>query len=191
MLFAIFFMLFVTSRYPFMKCDCDLKKLEEAIVPAVVPEAPPKELEIIYAGQSITCGQEVNINITKKTPVVKYDAVTIDFYTLVMIDLDAPDPHRPVFAQFLHWLVVDIPGNQVSKGKPKKDYMAPSPPPYSAPHRYVFLVFRQKNYFFGTTFMEGKGRSRFSVANMLKELEFTDLVAGNFFYTHSEVLMQY
>lgn len=189
---VILFILLLSSRCPLFKSDCDLEKFKKAnIVPAIVPEIPAKDLKVIYGNHSITCGEDINITIAKEAPVVKFDASNIEFYTLVMIDPDAPDPHRPVFSQFLQWLVVDIPGDHVSKGKPLKMYMPPSPPVYSAPHRYIFLVFQQPNYFFGTTFMSGKGRSRFSVANMLKELEHTDLVAGNFFYAHSEEIFHY
>nr|QLM02170.1 flowering locus T 1A_2 [Maxillaria aurea] len=31
------------------------------------------------------------------------------FYTLIMVDLDAPNPSNPTLREYLHWMVTDIP----------------------------------------------------------------------------------
>ncbi|KFM79916.1 Protein D1, partial [Stegodyphus mimosarum] len=102
-----------------------------------------------------------------------------------MIDPDAPDPHKPVYAQFLHWLTVNIPGTKISEGKDLMEYMHPSPPSYSDAHRYIFLIYHQPSYIFSPSYMDGKRRSKFNMTHMVSELELDGPEAGNFFYTRS------
>ncbi|GAQ88850.1 hypothetical protein KFL_004640070 [Klebsormidium nitens] len=45
-------------------------------------------------------------------------------FTLVMTDPDAPSPAEPRFAEFLHWMVANIPGTAATDGKPGRH-----PPP--------------------------------------------------------------
>lgn len=40
-------------------------------------------------------------------------------FSLVMTDPDAPSPSDPNFAEFLHWMVVNIPGSAATDGKRK------------------------------------------------------------------------
>jgi phosphatidylethanolamine-binding protein (PEBP) family uncharacterized protein len=41
--------------------------------------------------------------------------------------------------------VTNIPGSQVDKGTVLAPYMGPAPPPGTGHHRYVFVVFKQKD----------------------------------------------
>ena len=49
----------------------------------------------------------------------------------------------PILAEYLHWLVVNIPGNQVGLGQELQSYAGPTPPPDTGIHRYIFLVYCQ------------------------------------------------
>jgi len=65
-----------------------------------------------------------------------------------MVDPDAPSRDNPTAAQWLHWLVVNIPGSDlkagdVSLGKVLMQHNGPSPPQNSGPHRYVFVLYDQ------------------------------------------------
>ncbi|GIY38926.1 OV-16 antigen [Caerostris extrusa] len=103
----------------------------------------------------VECSNEIKRNWTEYQPYIHYDSKPTDFYTLVMFDPDAPDPQKPVFSHFLHWLVMNIPGTNLHSGKVIIDYMRPSPPPYSNAHRYILLVYQQPSYFFSpATWME-------------------------------------
>lgn len=55
----------------------------------------------------------------KNQPHVHWDADQNSFYTLLMIDPDAPTRQSPKFKEWQHWLVVNIPGNNVSQGDEK------------------------------------------------------------------------
>nr|XP_016455132.1 PREDICTED: protein HEADING DATE 3A-like [Nicotiana tabacum]AFY06688.1 flowering locus T-like protein FT2 [Nicotiana tabacum] len=64
------------------------------------------------------------------------------FYTLVMVDPDAPTPSNPNLREYLHWLVTDIPattganfGNEIIRYE--------SPRPSLGIHRYIFVLFQQ------------------------------------------------
>ena len=51
-------------------------------------------------------------------PFVKWDADPNAFYTLLMTDPDAhmPDSDKSRNHEWLHWLIVNIPGNAVEQG---------------------------------------------------------------------------
>ncbi|KAK8914574.1 Protein HEADING DATE 3A [Platanthera zijinensis] len=64
------------------------------------------------------------------------------FYTLVMVDPDAPTPSDPTLREYLHWLVTDIPGSTgASFGQEVTCYE--SPRPNYGIHRFVFVLFEQ------------------------------------------------
>jgi phosphatidylethanolamine-binding protein len=60
-----------------------------------------------------------------------------------MTDPDAPSRENPKFREWHHWLVVNIPENNVSEGEIKSGYVGSGPPKGSSLHRYVFLVYKQ------------------------------------------------
>eukprot|EP00057_Strongylocentrotus_purpuratus_P022536 XP_011677010.1 PREDICTED: protein MOTHER of FT and TF 1 [Strongylocentrotus purpuratus] len=69
------------------------------------------------------------------------------FYSVLMIDPDAPSPSNPTAAPWLHWLVVNINGETLRSAdhgvgdKTVTEYAPPTPP--SGIHRYILLLFRQ------------------------------------------------
>ncbi|KAL3578946.1 hypothetical protein D5086_020450 [Populus alba] len=64
------------------------------------------------------------------------------FYTLVMVDPDAPSPSNPNLREYLHWLVTDIPATTGANfGQEVVCYE--SPRPTAGIHRFVFVLFRQ------------------------------------------------
>ena len=68
-------------------------------------------------------------------------------YALTMTDPDAPNREAPTQADWLHWLIVDIPVHdqtlRVDQGKTLMPFAGPSPPPGSGPHRYYTRVWQQ------------------------------------------------
>ncbi|KAI3867859.1 hypothetical protein MKX03_031318 [Papaver bracteatum] len=101
------------------------------------------EIGIAYTSRKITSGCEL-----KPSAVVDHPRVEIGgddmrtFYTLVMVDPDAPSPSDPSSREYLHWLVTDIPGTTgATYGHEIVTYKAPMPT--VGIHRYVFVLFRQ------------------------------------------------
>ena len=59
--------------------------------------------------------------------------------SLITADPDAPSRADPKWGEWRHWLVVNIPGCEVSKGEALSIYIGSGPPQGTGLHRYVFL----------------------------------------------------
>jgi hypothetical protein len=72
-------------------------------------------------------------------------------YMVVGLDLDAPFPSFSVLGPALHWIQPGLTAgsdNKLTSNEPfVANYIGPAPPPKSAPHRYVFILFEQPNGF--------------------------------------------
>lgn len=64
----------------------------------------------------------------KTAPNVHWDADPNEYYTLIMTDPDAPSRESPKFREWHHWLVVNIPGNNIGQGEEKTGYFGAAPP---------------------------------------------------------------
>ncbi|XP_073314029.1 protein MOTHER of FT and TFL1-like [Primulina huaijiensis] len=103
---------------------------------------PLAELVVRYGATQISNGCEIKPPMGDERPTVHIRGSS-NYYSLVMVDPDAPNPSEPTFREWLHWLVVDIPGgSDASKGKEVMPYMGPQPP--VGTHRYVFAAFQQQ-----------------------------------------------
>ena len=54
-------------------------------------------------------------------------------------DPDAPSRQDPKWAEWRHWLVVNIPGTAVAQGEAISTYVGAGPPKVTGLHRYIFL----------------------------------------------------
>ena len=54
-------------------------------------------------------------------------------------DPDAPSRDDPKYREWRHWVVMNIPGNRVSAGETRSEYIGAGPPKGTGLHRYVFL----------------------------------------------------
>lgn len=82
-----------------------------------------------------------------------YSIVTVplffcSFYYLLFlhfgycIDPDVP-MRRGYNREFRHWIVGNIPEENVAKGEVLAEYVGPAPPKDTGKHRYVFLLYKQ------------------------------------------------
>ncbi len=91
-----------------------------------------------YAGREAANNLRRRAN-TLRAPDIRMDEAQPDkLYTLVIWDPDAP--HKP---SFLHWLVTNIPGGDISRGTVVQTYHPPSPPAGSGEHRYYVGLYEQ------------------------------------------------
>lgn len=60
----------------------------------------------------------------------------------MLVDPDAPAPTTPRYRSWLHWLIINIPSNDVARGEVVQDYMPPEPA--KGKHRYLWLLFKQR-----------------------------------------------
>nr|QVX19914.1 mother of FT [Anemia villosa] len=125
------------------------------------------DMTVSYGGRQVSNGCELKPSATAERPCVRlsiaatpasvgakfshhhhhtYDPDT--YFTLVMVDPDAPSPSEPTMREWLHWIVTDIPATQgtvISSDGIKGNEMVPyeGPRPTVGIHRYVLVLFRQ------------------------------------------------
>ncbi|KAJ0962809.1 hypothetical protein J5N97_027931 [Dioscorea zingiberensis] len=104
---------------------------------------PKTNMSVNYGLKHVSNGCDVKPSLASSTPSVDISARPTDLFTLVMTDPDAPSPSDPTMREWIHWLVVNVPGGtDISQGDEVVPYMGPRPP--VGIHRYVFVLFQQK-----------------------------------------------
>ena len=97
------------------------------------------ELELYYNNKIIKNNDFLTPNETKEEPIIKYKYVPTKKYILIMYDPDA------VKGTYIHWLIINIKGDNISNGKTILQYNGPAPPHGSGEHRYIFEIYEQNN----------------------------------------------
>jgi len=119
---------------------------QHGILPDVVRKAPQQALEVRYGTQRLDFGNQLTPTQVKSPPtLIRWQAIPSSFYTLIFADPDVPSRQNPLFRECEHWLVVNIPGNQVARGETLAEYMSSGPDLGTGLHRYTYLVYRQPN----------------------------------------------
>ncbi|KAK0643784.1 phosphatidylethanolamine-binding protein [Cercophora newfieldiana] len=131
----------------------------------------------------------------------------VPHYLVAGLDLDPPFPSFPVMGPLLHSLQADMTlatgemgadeefirlQGRSREGEEVAGYMGPAPPPWSGPHRYVFVVWEQPKGVDGGKIreelglQEGEGvgmvgRLRWDLEGFERRLGLGRVVAGNYF----------
>ncbi|KAG9249546.1 phosphatidylethanolamine-binding protein [Emericellopsis atlantica] len=135
------------------------KSLAEAgLVPgpaaSLVPEdfSPSTQLAIKFGDRLIELGTFFRASECKAAPSVSFapeaNSTESSTYMLLLIDPDAPTPDDPKFAFWRHWVVSGLRPDAApasNEGSPSvlTEFLGPGPKDESAPHRYLFLLFRE------------------------------------------------
>ncbi|XP_018566689.1 phosphatidylethanolamine-binding protein homolog F40A3.3 isoform X1 [Anoplophora glabripennis] len=174
---------FFTSRF----FSSAVKSMEQhEVVPDVIDVAPKQLVEVKYpSGVTVNLGNVLTPTQVKDQPNVSWEADNNSFYTLCMTDPDAPSRQQPKFREWHHWLVSNIPGNDVSKGEVLSEYVGSGPPPNTGLHRYVFLVYKQSTKLNfdekRLTNRSGDNRGCFSIKKFAEKYKLGLPVAGNLY----------
>ncbi|XP_016472793.1 protein VERNALIZATION 3-like [Nicotiana tabacum] len=101
------------------------------------------DLRVVYSSRQVINGCDLRPSQVIHQPRIEIGgADDCTFYTLVMVDPDAPTPTNPNMREYLHWLVTDIPATTgVNFGNEVVSYE--SPMPTTGIHRFVFVLFLQ------------------------------------------------
>ncbi|XP_047538584.1 protein D3-like [Vanessa atalanta] len=114
---------------------------EYNIVPDVIPRAPPCLVKVKYpSGVEVYLGKELTPTQVKDEPFVTWNAKSDSYYVLVMVD--ATNIENRIKREVQHWLVGNIPGNNVTSGETISEYIGSAPLPRDR-NIYVFLVYQQ------------------------------------------------
>ncbi|KAK7864799.1 hypothetical protein R5R35_012287 [Gryllus longicercus] len=156
------------------------------VVPDVIDKAPEEVAKVSYpSGVNVDKGNELTPTQVKDIPTVTWTAQDDALYTLCMTDPDAPSRNEPKFREWHHWLVVNIPGNNIAQGETLSEYVGSGPPNGTGLHRYVFLVYKQKGKITADeprlTNRSGDNRGKFSIRKFAAKYGLGDPVAGNLY----------
>ncbi|KAM8796996.1 large ribosomal subunit protein mL38 [Eudromia elegans] len=89
----------------------------------------------VYHGNMVTPSE------ASSPPEVSYEVDKGSLWTLLLTN---PDGHlRETDTEYLHWLVTNIPGNDIKSGKEICHYLPPFPARGTGYHRFIFLLFKQ------------------------------------------------
>lgn len=135
----------------------------------------------------VKLGNQLTPSEVQSIPIeVQWPADPNALYTLCMTDPDAPSRADPQYREWHHWLVVNIPGNQIASGDTLSQYIGSGPPQGTGFHRYVFLVYKQPNRIDTSkevklTNRSAEGRALFKIAKFAERHGLGSPIAGNFY----------
>lgn len=159
---------------------------ENGVVPDVIETVPANTVEVSYNEHVVSMGNELTPTQVKDPPShINYPVEDNALYTLCMTDPDAPSRQNPKYREWHHWLVVNIPGTDVSSGTVLSEYVGSGPPKGTGLHRYVFLVYKQPGKLTcdekRLPNTSGDHRGCFKISNFAKKYNLGQPIAGNFY----------
>ncbi|KAI6215385.1 hypothetical protein M3Y94_00379500 [Aphelenchoides besseyi] len=159
---------------------------KHGVVPDVIQSAPPKVAKVTFdSGVEANLGNVLTPTQVQNPPTVSWEAENDALYTLIKTDPDAPSRKDPKFAEWHHWLVVNIPGSQVEKGETLSEFIGAGPPENTGLHRYVFLVYKQQKKLsdseHGILRFSANRRNNYNARDFAKKHNLGDPIAGNFY----------
>ncbi|XP_014774319.1 protein D2 [Octopus bimaculoides] len=157
------------------------------LVGKIIDRVPQKQLSIHYGNTEVQPGMNLTPSMTKHQPHIKFEADANSYYTLIMNDADFPSHSDQKMSEFQHWLIVNIPGNDLSRGDVLTEYVGPLPNKGTGHHRYVFMLFKQskgKMEFRGERRINNRtsdGRKVYNMMDFARKHFLVEPVYGNFF----------
>ncbi|KAK6051399.1 phosphatidylethanolamine-binding protein [Cooperia oncophora] len=158
------------------------------VVPDVIGTAPTKIVKAHYdSGVEVNLGNVLTPTQVKNPPKLTWDTEQGALYTVIMTDPDAPSRKEPTYREWHHWLVVNVPENDVNKGDALAEYIGSGPPKGTGLHRYVFLVYKQPSGRISDsdhghlTNRSGDGRGGFKTEKFVAKHKLGTPIAGNFY----------
>ncbi|VDM23834.1 unnamed protein product [Toxocara canis] len=164
--------------------------VQHQIVPDVIGNAPSRRVRAFFNNTlEVTCGNELRPSQVRNPPTVGWDANSNVLYTLILTDPDAPSRQNPTLREWLHWLVINIPGNNTSRGNVIATFIPSGPPQGTGLHRYVFLVFSQPGNITNPgigPLPNATGRPNFNTNAFVTRNNLGFAYAGNFYQSQFE-----
>ncbi|KAL6070810.1 39S ribosomal protein L38, mitochondrial [Balamuthia mandrillaris] len=132
------------------------------VFPDVLPQpfTPPLFLKVDYNDIQVRKGHVLPPQVAFNAPTVTFEDKSKGkkMYTLLMTTPDSPFAELPPPSkggqrdtEYIHWLIMNIPGNKVDQGETIVDYAPIAPRRFSDQQRYVFLLFEQTDGKIATT----------------------------------------
>ncbi|KHN76313.1 OV-16 antigen [Toxocara canis] len=171
-----------------MSSDLAAKFAEHEITPNIIPNPPAQLLNCNWDGIQVQPGQMMSPRNLRFAPRVTLTVDPESTFTLVMIDPDNLSRKNPSVAEWLHWLVTNIPASNINEGinggQHQCAYGSPAPQPRTDIHRYIILLFEHQGR--RVQVPKVSSRAKFSVKQFMEKNKLGDPIAGNFFLAQHE-----
>ncbi|KAF5671387.1 protease inhibitor (Tfs1) [Fusarium denticulatum] len=151
------------------------------------------KFKIVFDGKAISSGGKVKKNIAHATPQLNLINGESGTCIAVCLDLDAPIVSIPFLSPILHWMQpnLEFHGGRIFKENTPclVDWLAPIPPSFSGPHRFMFVFYKQPstwdNEHWKAYFTEPMGvwkRVNWDLDKFAEEAGLRDPIAASYFY---------
>lgn len=118
-----------------------------------------KFLPVYFKNKQIENDSYVDIQEVQYKPQIKFNVPANKFYTVLMVDPDAPSKDNPENKHWLHWMIINNNNTIV-------DFQPSSPPIGSGEHRYfIYLLEQQKEIKVPTAYP----RQKFPIDSFIKK----------------------
>ncbi|CAH0391512.1 unnamed protein product [Bemisia tabaci] len=130
------------SHYTPEGIEAQLKKYR--IVPDIMENATREDMEVEYQGNlMIQMGNFVSLNRTAFEPKIKWKVDPNFYYTVTLLDADYVNIMVLQKVQYQLWMILNIPGDNITAGELLTEYMGPNPEKDNLPyHRFVFVLWQ-------------------------------------------------
>lgn len=145
------------------------------VVDDLINQAPDSLLNVEFHCNAATLGNKLSLRLVQTPAKVSWkNARQSDLYTLVMTDVLGKSK------EFVHWIVGNIPGNNLAMGNTYAAFLPPTPPKDSGDHRYVYLLYKQSARI-NVQPLKIEDRFVFSTRSFSESYKLGPPVAGNFY----------
>jgi len=114
-------------------------------------------LNVYFGDKKIENKEYIDLQSVQHKPNVNFNIPAGKFYTILMVDPDAPSHKDPANKHWLHWMIVNNNDTIV-------DFQPSSPPQGTGEHRYYILLLEQQNEIKVPTYP----RQKFAVKQFIK-----------------------
>ncbi len=132
-----------------------------------------RELKVYFDSQRINNEQILNLDNVQNQPKIEFEPEG-KYYTILMVDPDAPSRDNPIYKYWLHWMIVNNDETIV-------EFSPSAPPAGSGLHRYYICLYEQKRKIKIT---QKYDRKNFSVKDFINKNHLT-FIAGVMYKTKS------
>ncbi|KAK9352955.1 phosphatidylethanolamine-binding protein [Lipomyces doorenjongii] len=162
---------------------------------SLIEQDASKILTITVGKHNIVPGHEIPKADAQSPPELAFN-VSSGTYMVIGLDIDAPFPSFGVLGPILHWIQPGLKPEPTANGLSilkaatpfVANYIGPAPPPGSAPHRYIFLLYEQPEGFDAKKYAPPGGkklsnwhRMRYDLGAFEKEIRLGPVLAANYF----------
>ncbi|XP_065223588.1 putative odorant-binding protein A5 [Planococcus citri] len=134
---------------PFLKLTMEYLMEQKKVVPNVFPAGPRDSMFVKFPIHYVRGrpGQILSHEDCQKAPYMYYNGLALAHYSVVMVlaEFDMKANQTSYYNEWVHWILVNVPGRKLRSGKRIVPYNVPLQP-YSNGTAYymVFLAYRQR-----------------------------------------------